>query len=1640
VIRTGNTTTITWPGGTLTDNNTNPTAATQQIGLGLLCMSSGTLTNDWVRVRKYYAPGVSVTLGAETFIGLTGTTIHVDSAFGNDNNDGATWATAFKTLSYALKVAQEPGCYATVDSILVAKGTYYPAYNAAIVLSSGPDRTFAIVRDSLAILGAYPSGGGVRDYQANPTILSGDIDRSGTQTTNDATSIMHGIGTVANPIDTSLVIDGLIFERCGQGSSGGGLSLNYASPKISNCIFRNNVVNNRGAGIYANYSNTIIDKCGFFNNAAPNASIFTDYSNIKITDCVFSDNSCSLAASVLYSRSSKVTIDRCTFKNETAGGSYGGLFVVNSSLINSDNIAMQVSNSLFVNNTSTGNTGLVVFENFSVNKSVSFVNNTISNNNFGTSSLCFYLGSNDYVEFKNNIINIGNTTLENVSNRTRFNNNLTNRASFNANVNNSNNIFNATPGFINPAGSNFRLLATSPALNMGNNSYVPSAITKDLDGNDRIIGTNVDIGAYEIACIPTSAIHVDSAFGNDNNNGATWATAFKTLSYALKVVQESGCYENVDSILVAKGTYYPTGVQNGTNRDSSFVIFRDSLTILGGYSSGGGNRNWDVYPTIMSGDIGVLNNNTDNSHHVMVFVGKQTNPVLNILVEGFVIEKGYADLSGTKVINGYSVGRNVGGGVVIVHYISPTLSNLIIRDNYANIYGGGIFGDQWCDPKYYNLLIYKNRADSRAAAIYNNWGTNPVLSNSTLVDNTGSSVISSSAGWMSINNSIIYGNSNDLHGSNYAPFHHSLIQGNVNTANSNIPGNINPLFVNPSANDYRLQSTSPAKDGGNNALVRVLLDRLYNQRIDGCSVDMGAFEVVGPTFNIALVVDTVVCQGESVFGYTATGNYRDTFLVATNCYDIRVLNLIVNPIITHGISQTICQQDLPFVWNSYTITTVGNYTLVDTTASTVTGCDSMTTLSLIVNPTLTRSMSQTICQQDLPFVWNSYTITTVGNYTLVDTTASTVTGCDSMTTLSLIVNPTLTRSISQTICQQDLPFVWNSHSITTVGSHTLRDTTASTVTGCDSITTLNLIVNPTLTRSISQTICEETLPFVWNSYTITTVGSHTLRDTTASTVTGCDSITTMNLIVNPSPIVHLGNDTNICANIVYSLNGTTPGGISYLWSTSAVTPTINIASAGTYHLAVTDANNCTGRDTIVIGHLTVSVVNLGADQTSCIDSGWSYTLNAGNAGASYLWDNNTILQTRTVTQNGSYHVAVTNSLGCVNSDTVEIAFRENPIIHLTPDTNICIGDTIVLDAIHPQVATYTWNTGATTPSILAFQTYLYKVNVVGTNGCLGSDSTQVIVRERPYVDLGSDINKCVDQGHLEFLNARNAGNDYLWDNNYNGQVRVIDRSGSYWVGVTNQWKCSSYDTIQVNLKWNPLVDLGNDTMVCDDVSIELDAGAGGISYIWNTGAATPTIRTTKAGDYYVNVVGENGCVGMDTVHVSFGGKSPQHNGIWVRNVNTHSFRFSLIQPSSIGSYEWDFGDGTPLSYLQEPVHTYTQKGNYIVRLKLLNSCGQAMDTTTVHILSGTAIDDVSVSFSVLLYPNPANDKVGFKLSEGVVVEQVYVYNVLGQLVYQEQYLQGQVPSMDVSLLSSAMYTVRIHTNKGVVESKLDIIK
>ena len=277
---------------------------------------------------------------------------------------------------------------------------------------------------------------------------------------------------------------------------------------------------------------------------------------------------------------------------------------------------------------------------------------------------------------------------------------------------------------------------------------------------------------------------------------------------------------------------------------------------------------------------------------------------------------------------------------------------------------------------------------------------------------------------------------------------------------------------------------------------------------NGCDSLVIMHAVVGHKGDSILDVET--CDAYTINGktYRETGTYIQELKTTTGCDSTLTINLIVNPSVDTVVADTACDSHL---WNDKTLTETGFYPLV--LQSALTGCDSVVDLHLIVYGSKQVSVIDSLHCDSI--VWgDDYagidTIHDDGIY--VKTFLSTV-GCDSTVTMDLrLLRHDMITAPDTAACDS---FVWNGKVYYESGTYS--DTLTNSFTGCDSITTMYIEINPTIRVEI-----EDSVPppfYLWPTENDTIWESGVYVDTTASLVTGCDSITTLNLIMTDSIIL-----------------------------------------------------------------------------------------------------------------------------------------------------------------------------------------------------------------------------------------------------------------------------------------------------------------------------------------------------------------------------------------------------------------------------------------------------------------------------------------------------------------------------------------
>ena len=640
------------------------------------CREKGHHVKASIRCRIRRAALVAV-IGLMAATSSQAATVYV-STTGNDANDGLTWGTARLTVQVGLNAA------IAGDQVWVAAGAYVQriTLKGGVALYGG----FAGTETDLT----------QRNWAANVTILDG----------NQAGSVV----TASPGTTASTRVDGFTI-RNGNGTRvdatfsnyGGGIYCNSASPTIANNTITGNVMTNwksYGAGIccYSSSSPQIINNTIIGNSATPG--------DMSYGGAIHADSAASP-----------------TIANNVIAGNiatWGGAISCGAS--------SKVTNNTIVRNTATFAGGGI----YCSSGSPSIINNTITSNEAsrGGGVQCD-IGSNPTI--RNTIIafNASGVYTEGGT------------LSLRCNCVYGNGAYNYS-GLADPAGTDgnvstdpklanrsyrddVHIQPDSPCVGAGDDAVVQAGWT-DMDGQARILGPHVDIGADESDGTawpsgPGTIVRVASD-GNDANDGSSWAQPKRSLQAAIDEAAALG-----GEVWVKAGTY------------PERISLRRFVYVYGGFSGAEADR-----PA------------RDWAHNVTVLDGGQGGSVVMAVEPGYTLSAidGFTIRNG----NGTPSGDYRFGGGVYCENSSPIIANDTITGNSASYSGGGIYC-HYASPVIINNTITANTAVRRGGGIHCFAGA-PTISNNTITKNDavdGGGIYSEETYFSAIAGNMIAGNS-----------------------------------------------------------------------------------------------------------------------------------------------------------------------------------------------------------------------------------------------------------------------------------------------------------------------------------------------------------------------------------------------------------------------------------------------------------------------------------------------------------------------------------------------------------------------------------------------------------------------------------------------------------------------------------------------------------------------------------------------------------------------------------------------------------------------------------------------------------------------------------------------------------------
>jgi len=232
---------------------------------------------------------------------------------------------------------------------------------------------------------------------------------------------------------------------------------------------------------------------------------------------------------------------------------------------------------------------------------------------------------------------------------------------------------------------------------------------------------------------------------------------------------------------------------------------------------------------------------------------------------------------------------------------------------------------------------------------------------------------------------------------------------------------------------------------------------------------------------------------------------------------------------------------------------------------------------------------------------------------------------------------------------------------------------------------------------------------------------------------------------------------------------------------------------------------------------------------------------------------------------------VTNAYACIDTATVTVNLRLNPIAGAGNDTALCLNNSVNLNATGG--GSYLWIPGSSASSSVSVSPVTstnYTVIVTNSYGCRDTDQVFVQVNSLPVVDAGNDTAICLNDGVT--LSATGGGS-YSWSpiSSLSSSIYITPLSTSYYrVTVTDSNNCIQTDSVQVTVNPLPVANAGNDRDICMYSSTTLNASGSG-NYFWTPGAftsATVQVSPLDTTEYLLLVTDGNGCQSTDKVVVN----------------------------------------------------------------------------------------------------------------------------------------------------------------------------
>jgi gliding motility-associated-like protein len=405
-------------------------------------------------------------------------------------------------------------------------------------------------------------------------------------------------------------------------------------------------------------------------------------------------------------------------------------------------------------------------------------------------------------------------------------------------------------------------------------------------------------------------------------------------------------------------------------------------------------------------------------------------------------------------------------------------------------------------------------------------------------------------------------------------------------------------------------------------------------------------------------------------------------------------------------------------------------------------------------------------------------------------------------------------------------------------------------------------------------------------------------------VNGCTNSDSLNLTMLNLPDYSIGNDTAVCRNNkILFIAGTGWKNVDWYSSHNGLLISnswfynYTVTRTDTIWSVVTDDNLCVRNDSVRVVSWDLPAFTIGKDTAVCKNQFLQLTTGDGwkntdwySKDSGLLASNSSILDYESVSSDTLWAVVTDLNL-CVANDTIAVSTLMLPSLNLPADTSLCFKDTLNT-TVGDGWKSVNWRSSmnlvsAVTPGIslvVSTNDSLF-VTVVNTDGCQNSDTTYVRMIPLPSVHLGNDTSICLHQ-KISLQVADTLKNVVWWvlsdsliSSGNNTLTYQPSQSETVVANIVSKAACKNSDTIVIHVNPLPVIDAGNDTLICYGLPVTLGgkptvSGSGNYQYAWepatNLGSVQVANPVAVAKDpiiYHLKVTDSNACVSMDSISI-----------------------------------------------------------------------------------------------------------------------------------------------------------------------------